>query len=197
MTVADLHVIEFQKRGLPHGHMLFILQSEDKVRNSSDIDSIVCAEIPNKDTEPELFHTIQSSMVHVPCGVLNPKSVCMVDGTCTKRYPKQISNTTIDNVNGYPSYRRRDDGRTMVIGQKEVDNRWIVPFNPWLSKKFDAHINVEIYSSVKSVKYLFKYVYKGRDCANLELRVTSDGQQQDVANIDKVSTYLDARYVNA
>ena len=86
--------------------MLFILPSEDKVRNSSNIDSIVCAEIPNKDTEPELLHTIQSSMVHGPCGVLNPKSVCMVDGICTKGYPKQFSNTTIDNVARYPSYQR-------------------------------------------------------------------------------------------
>ena len=197
VTVADLHVIEFQKRGLPHAHMLFILRSEDKIRNSSDIDRIVCAEIPNKDTEPELFHTIRSSMVHGPCGVLNPNSICMVDGTCTKGYPKQFSDTTIENVNGYPSYRRRDDGQTIVIGQKEVDNRWIVPYNPWLSKKFDAHINVEICSSVKSIKYLFKYVYKGHDCANLELRVASDGQQENVASIDDVSIFLDARYVSA
>ena len=197
VTVADLHVIEFQKRGLPHAHMLFILRSEDKVRTSSDIDSIVCAEIPHQDTEPELFHTIRSSMIHGPCGVLNPNSVCMVDGTCAKGYPKEFSDTTVENVNGYPSYRRRDDGKTIIIGQKEVDNRWIVPYNPWLSKKFDAHINVEICSSVKSIKYLFKYVYKGHDCANLELRVASDGQPQNVASIDEVSTYLDARYVSA
>ena len=84
-------------------------------------------------------------------------------------YPKQFSETTIDNVNGYPSYHRRDDGRTIVIGQKEVDNRWIVPFNPWLSRKFDAHINVEICSSVKSVKYLFKCVYT-RDMIVVTLR---------------------------
>ena len=29
MAIANLHVIEFQKRGLPHTHMLFILRSED------------------------------------------------------------------------------------------------------------------------------------------------------------------------
>ena len=197
VTIADLHVIEFQKRGLPHAHMLFILRSEDKVHNVTDIDKIVCAEIPNKDTDPELFNTIRSSMIHGPCGVLNPNCVFMVDGTCTKGYPKQFSDVTIENVNGYPCYRRRDDGRTIVIGQREVDDRWIVPYNPWLSKKYDAHINVEICSSVKSIKYLFKYVYKGHDCATLELRVSSDGEQQNVACIDEISTYLDARYVSA
>ena len=84
VIVADLHVIEFQKCGLPHAHMLFMLHSEDKIRDSCDIDTIVCVEIPNKDSEPELCHTIRSSMVHGPCGILNPNSICMVDGTCTK-----------------------------------------------------------------------------------------------------------------
>ena len=50
--------------------------------------------------------------------------------------------------------------------------------HPMAFKKFDAHVNVEVCSSVKTVKYLFKYAYKGHDCANLELRVASDGQQQ-------------------
>ena len=82
VIVADLHAIEFQKCGLPHTHMLFIFQSIDKVHNSSDIDNIVCGEIPDEGNEPELFYTIQSWMSHGPCGVLNPKSARMVDGTC-------------------------------------------------------------------------------------------------------------------
>ena len=96
--------------------------SEDKVRTSSDTDNIVCAEIPDEDTEPEPFQTIQSSMIHGPCGVLNPKSVCIGDGTRTKGYPKQFSETTLDNVDGYPSYRRCDgqqlslDRMKLIIG---------------------------------------------------------------------------------
>ena len=71
-------------------------------------------------------------------------------------------------------------------------HRYFSPYNLWLSKKFDAHINVEICSSVKSIKYLFKYVYKRYDCATLELRVSSDGEQHNVAGIDEISTYLGA-----
>ena len=94
VTTADLHVIEFQQCGLPHAHILFILRSEDQVHNASDINSMVCAEIPNKDTDRELFNTIRSSMIHGPCGALSPNCVCMVGGACAKRYPKQFSDAT-------------------------------------------------------------------------------------------------------
>ena len=55
-TIADLHVIEFQKHGLPHAHMLFILRSEDRVHNATNINKIVCAEIPNKDCSTPFVH---------------------------------------------------------------------------------------------------------------------------------------------
>ena len=47
VPVAHVHVIEFQKRGLPHCHMLIILRGEDKLRNREDIDRIISAEIPD------------------------------------------------------------------------------------------------------------------------------------------------------
>jgi hypothetical protein len=40
---------------------------------------------------------------------------------------------------------------------------------------FNCHINVEAVSSIKSVKYLFKYVYKGYDAANIVIEETLDG----------------------
>jgi hypothetical protein len=69
------------------------------------------------------------------------------------------------NWNRYPIYRRRDigilyplNGRTNSL---QVDNRWVVPHNPYLSLKYNSHINVEFCASITSVKYLFKYIYKG------------------------------------
>lgn len=47
-----------------------------------------------------------------------------------------------------------------TVCQREVDNRSVVPYNPYLLEKYDAHMNVEICSSITSVKYLYKYVYK-------------------------------------
>ena len=115
-----------------------------------------------------------------------------MDGdTCTKDYPKQFHDRTSLVEDGYPSYRRRNNGRTFEVRGHQVDNRWIVPYNPYLSLKFNAHINLEACTSVKSVKYLFKYVYKGHDCANVEVTESA------TVDHDEIKNFLDARYVSA
>jgi hypothetical protein len=64
------------------------------------------------------------------------------------------------------------------------DNRWIVPYNPHLIRRYKAHINVEICTTVQAIKYIHKYVYKGRDKATLE-----------IANTDKIKRYVICRYI--
>ena len=44
-----------------------------------------------------------------------------------------------------------------------LDNRWVVPYNPYLLTRYNCHINVEICSGVQAVKYLYKHIYKGHD----------------------------------
>ena len=69
----------------------------------------------------------------------------------------------------------------------------MVPYNPWLSKKYQSHINLEACMTVKSVKYLFKYVYKGHDCASIQMYQDSEHSQM---HHDEISIHLDARYVH-
>ena len=158
VVVANVHVIEFQKRGLPHCHLLIHLRHEDKLRHHHDIDRIISAEIPDRFGQPELYEIVKNCMIHGPCGHLRPNSVCMDDGKCTKKYPKDYCECTMESVDGYPKYRRRDNGVTIRIHNVDVDNRWVVPYNPWLLLKYEAHINVEACMSIKSVKYLYKYI---------------------------------------
>ena len=62
VPVAHIHVIKFQKRGLPHCHMLIILRAEDKVRTRDDIDRIISAEIPDPEEDLETYNLVKSCM---------------------------------------------------------------------------------------------------------------------------------------
>lgn len=87
------------------------------------IDDSVLAEIPDVNTNPELYDRIKRCMIHRPCGPLNPNSVCMVIGKCTKTYPKHFNPcTSIDNYSCL-TYRRRNDEKTIKIGDINLDNR--------------------------------------------------------------------------
>jgi len=90
-VIAFIYVIEFQKRGLPHAHILAILDICYKPHTSEDIDSIICAEIPSQTVYPELYDTIMSFMFHGPCGDVNPTALCMENGKCKKGYLKNFS----------------------------------------------------------------------------------------------------------
>ncbi len=74
----------------------------------------------------------------------------------------------------------------------------MVPHNVYLSTKYDAHINVEVYNNIHAVKYLFKYVYKGHDCATVEISRQSDNStKRNVVKANEIKKYLDYRCVSA
>jgi len=143
--------------GLPHMHCLIILDKNDKPRCRADIDKFVRAEIPDADIDPVLHEIILKHNVHNPCKEGSP---CWVDGKCSKNFPKSFQEETKENVDGYPVDSRRNTGKFRKTDRLWVDNSWVVPYNGYLSKKFNCHINVEICSTVKAVKYIFKYIYK-------------------------------------
>ena len=79
-------------------------------------------------------------------------------------------------LNGNDSYlicQRRDNKRTVQVNSVEIYNRWVVPYNPYLLLKYNAHINVEICCTVSAVKYLYKYVYNGHDRAIVEFHTAN------------------------
>ncbi|XP_074296486.1 uncharacterized protein LOC141626705 [Silene latifolia] len=185
-----MYTVEFQKRGLPHVHILLFLHREDKFPNADHIDKIISAEIPDKEKNPQLYQVVTELMLHGPCGGSNT-SPCMEHGKCSKHFPKKfVENTTVDE-SGYPVYRRRNNGVKVVKGEVELDNRYVVPYNPKLLLKYHAHINVEWCNQSRSIKYLFKYINKGYD------RVTASISADDADEQDEIKMYYDCRYVSA
>ena len=115
---CDMYTIEWQKRGLPHAHILIWLT--EKI-HSNQIDDLICAELPNPNEDPVLFEIIKTQMVHGPCGVLNPNVACMQDGKCTKKYPRPFTDETLTGADCYPSYRRRPPGQGGFSGKIKSD----------------------------------------------------------------------------
>ena len=141
---------------MPYAHILLTLNEQDKIVNAIDIDEVVSAETPIIDTHPTLHEYVAKHMMHGPCGILNPNSVCMRDGKCIKDYPKQFNEFTCESLNGYPLYRRRDNGTHAEVRGSCLDNRYVVSYNPYLLTKFNCHIIFEVCTTVKSVKYIYK-----------------------------------------
>jgi hypothetical protein len=193
VAIAFIYVIEFQKRGHPHAHLLITLRDQDKPRAVDIVDSLISAELPDRVRNPVLFEIVTSHMLHGPCGVANPTCVCMTEeNVCSKQYPKDFVAQTVCEPQQYPIYRRRNDNRTFTKKCRTAhgtidhrfDNRDVVPYNRFLLLKYRAHINLEVCSSIKAIKYLFKYVYKGHDRAHVEID-------------DEIKRYIDCRYLSS
>lgn len=141
--------------------------------------------------------------MHGPCGDHGFKSPCMKDKKYSKNYPKTFCEETTAEEGRLPRYRKPNDGRAIAKNGVAMDNTWIVPHNVDLLIKYNAHINVEICNTAKSIKYLYKYVYKGHDRADVAYTRTSNENNQtengngDSQIVDEIKDHLDSCYVSA
>ncbi|XP_076951018.1 uncharacterized protein LOC143624180 [Bidens hawaiensis] len=170
---AAVYTIEFQKRGLPHAHIYLFIAPENKIHNPSHIDNFISSEIPDKVTEPDLYQLVSDHMLYGPCGEANPSY-----------------------SNGFPLYKRRDNGRYVVKKGINLDNRSVVPYNKILLRKYQAHINVEWCNQEGSIKYLFKYINKGPDRAIISLVQNNTDDNED-PQVDEIKAFYDCRYLSA
>ncbi|XP_019149843.1 PREDICTED: uncharacterized protein LOC109146643 [Ipomoea nil] len=192
---AVIYTIEFQKKGLPHAHILIFLSKSNSYPNPKDIDMIISAEIPSQLCDPEYYKAVEEFMIHGPCGAARKNSPCMINGICSKFFPKKfVENSTVD-FDGYPIYRRRDNGHTIRKNGIDLDSRYVVPHNRHLLMKYKAHINVEWCNQSRSIKYLFKYVNKGNDRVTAEFY--NSGVEESTGKIvDEIKMYYDYRYIS-
>ena len=47
-----MHTVEFQKRGLPHAHIIIWLAPQDKPTTTEKVDKIISAELPDPLLDP-------------------------------------------------------------------------------------------------------------------------------------------------
>jgi hypothetical protein len=85
--IGYVYTVEYQKRGLPHAHILLILHPEDRPTSPQDFDRFVSAQIPDEISNPRLFAAVSEFMIHTctdACKVANAT-------VCKKGFPKGIT----------------------------------------------------------------------------------------------------------
>jgi hypothetical protein len=148
-VLAYVWRVEWQARGLPHVHLLLIL--ETAICSEHQVDAIVSAEVPDPILQPQLYQLVQEFMLHTPCD-RNEDAGCREEGkTCKRRFPKDMSRRTVIMSDAFPKYRRRGL-HTFTVNGRIISDDWVVPHNVYLLTKYACHVNVEIATHIKSFK---------------------------------------------
>ncbi|SGY77439.1 BQ5605_C005g03639 [Microbotryum silenes-dioicae] len=202
VVLTHTHVIEYQKRGLPHAHILITLAPDDHPLSTEAIDKMISAEIPDPSRYPDLHETVTKHMLHGKCGG-NSTQPCMEkdkygNPRCKRHFPREQNPHTRMHPEGYPLYRRRFR-HAVVKGVVIYNDGDCVPYSPYLCAKYNAHINVEAVTTIGAIKYLFKYVYKGPDraVARVERAANGEGAREDEPVRDEINEFVEGRYISA
>ncbi|CAN0898457.1 ATP-dependent DNA helicase PIF1 [Linum grandiflorum] len=187
-NVASMHTVEFQKRGLPHVHIILWLQDIYKPTTPAKVDHIISAELPDPQHDPVGYDAVTKFMLHGPCGDTHPTCPCMKNNKCSKYFPKPYASETTFDEHGHVTYRRRATAISAVKSGATLDNAFVVPYNRNLLVKYQAHMNVEICHKGQLIKYLFKYITKGPDRSE----VTAERRPED-----EIAQYLDCRSISS
>ena len=67
------------------------------------------------------------------------------------------------DLHKYPIYKSENDETTIEKKGKIIDTKWIIPYNHYLSTKYDFHINVEACHLILESDYSYKYIHKSID----------------------------------
>lgn len=96
-VISHVYTIEFQKRGLPHAHLMFTLARMHIPRTTEAVDCLISASIPDPNIEPRLHQIVRTCMIHGPCDSTRP---CWKENRCKLGFPKPFSNDTffVENV---------------------------------------------------------------------------------------------------
>ena len=197
-VISYIFSIEFQKRGLPHAHIIVTLHPNFKLFTPENIDKHISAEIPSSDNL-ELQQLVIKHMLHGPH---TNKSPCFQKdkSICKKNFPKVFRENTILKPDKYPEYIRTNNSSDNHIYHLNktnkaipVDNSMVVPYNSFPLLKYKCHINIEYCATVQSMKYIFNYIHKGGDRACCKIQKNHEENEEVY---DEIAQYIDGRYLS-
>ena len=203
--LAHLGVVEFQKRGYPHAHLVYTFNSEGS-QHLNEINKWVWARIPDESIANGLLREkLSKFIIHKPCGHFNVNSPCMQINRDTNRKKvwqelpstvQEYCTATISDKTGRVEYTRviNDDDRPTVrvmvdrrLKNVPVGDEWVANYNPYSLTRFDCHIHLDVVTANACIKYLFKYCHKAEDYTRARIQGITD----------EIELHRKTRYVSA
>ncbi|CAN0055436.1 unnamed protein product, partial [Heterosigma akashiwo] len=185
---------EWQKRYLPHIHLLLAMAEASRPRTPEEVERVITCELADPESHPRLFELQAKCMMH-SCGTPENPLACSVSGSCKYGYPHKFCDSTQLRKGAYPLWKRRDQGRSYTgAGGREFTNRDLLPTNPWLILLAAAHVFFELCIGFTCIKYVNKYINKGPDMATLGLQVEEEAEQK---GRDEPKEFVSSRYICA
>lgn len=191
---AVVYTIEFQKRGLPHVHLILWLDRSSPL-TAEEVDIFISAQLPNPSNDPIGYEAVSKFMIHGPCSAANKSCPCMTSGECSSNYPKDFCEKTVVLPNGHVRYTRPKNGLAINKNGIAADNQYVVPHNVDLVVKYQAHINVERVNRDGMEKYLFKYFNKGSDFSKVGLQRRRTVGESSNQGVNEIHDYLECRTI--
>ncbi|KAL8484411.1 hypothetical protein ACS0TY_026907 [Phlomoides rotata] len=146
---AMIYTVEFQKRGLPHAHILLFLSRANKIPHPEDVDKIISAEIPNKESHSKIHELVLNYMIHGP-----PKLLLRFEAHINVKWCNQHKSIKymFKYVNKGPNrvmttVVKSGDGESNSKAKDEIDTyfnyRYISPCEAvWRTLGFDIHYRI-------------------------------------------------------
>ena len=161
------------------------------------MNELICVELLdfNIDLNESLQRIVESQLTHDSCDVWNSSASCMKDNSkdservCEKKFSKLYQIEIMIQLDDYSLYKRCQNDRIWMkhVNDRNVhlNNAWVMLYNSYLTRKYSAHINVEICESIQIIKYIHKYMYKEEDWTIMKLK----------NNLNEITRHLNDRYI--
>ena len=90
---------------------------------------------------------------------------------------------------------------TYTINDFDVENRWVIPYNRDLIVRYNLYINIERCAHRKVIKYLYKYIHKGPDCATIVIEDNivqpNNNEERMYRCVNEIIQFQDSRYISS
>ncbi|KAA8900477.1 hypothetical protein TRICI_006205 [Trichomonascus ciferrii] len=156
------------------------------MEDPSEIDNYISAEIPDPNTDTQLFNMVTTHMTHVEGNrVLPLKSWLTTNSCCDINFSRtqppfayQLTCTIYASWDFNTSHA--------CEGEKCYTNQNVASYNPLLLRLFDCHINVIPVTNDLVGKYCMKYLFKGAPNNSANFTYSSNdetGQQKEIPEL--------------